>query len=183
MNVAAIAVAESRGIDGFMEIAELDCLARLAVDREVIVEVGSWKGRSTKALACASPGIVYAVDHWDGAWGPGADPEAGVFEAFSTNLAEEIRSGKVVPIRASSADGARLLAERGVVADMVFIDADHTYEAVKSDIEAFMPLLAEGGLLCGHDYETVWPGVIQAVNELGHPVRVDRHTTIWQVRP
>ena len=36
--------------------------------------------------------------------------------------------------------------------DLVFIDDDHEYEAVKNGIEAWYPLVKEGGILCGHDY-------------------------------
>jgi hypothetical protein len=50
--------------------------------------------------------------------------------------------------------------------DMVFVDADHRYECVRSDIEAWRSKVRSGGLLCGHDYK-VWPGfgVIEAVTE------------------
>ena len=50
--------------------------------------------------------------------------------------------------------------------DVVYIDADHTYESVKSDIAAWYPGLTSGGALCGHDYNPkTWPGVVQAVDE------------------
>lgn len=48
--------------------------------------------------------------------------------------------------------------------DFVFIDADHSYEAVRADITAWRPLTR---FLCGHDYGTEkWPGVTRAVDEL-----------------
>lgn len=61
--------------------------------------------------------------------------------------------------------------------DMIFIDGDHTYEGCKADVEGCLPLLEEGGLLCGHDYRA-WCGVTQAVDELIG--KVDGvHATIW----
>jgi len=55
--------------------------------------------------------------------------------------------------------------------DIVYIDAEHTYEAVKQDIKLWWPLLRVGGILCGHDYwdgeeSGRYPGVNQAVDEL-----------------
>lgn len=53
--------------------------------------------------------------------------------------------------------------------DFVFIDADHSYAGVSSDIKLWAPKLRPDGLLCGHDYgmEVYYPqwGVKQAVNE------------------
>jgi predicted O-methyltransferase YrrM len=55
------------------------------------------------------------------------------------------------------------------VLDFVFVDATHTYKAVKEDCQLWIPKLKEGGLLCGHDYAKAFDkgGVIKAVNELG----------------
>jgi hypothetical protein len=56
--------------------------------------------------------------------------------------------------------------------DIVFIDADHTYEGVHSDILSWMPKVRKGGIICGHDYGlnpngiNRFPGVDRAVHEL-----------------
>lgn len=50
-------------------------------------------------------------------------------------------------------------------ADFVFIDAAHSYKAVKADIAAWRPKVRDGGWLGGHDYHEAHPGVIQAVDE------------------
>jgi predicted O-methyltransferase YrrM len=49
--------------------------------------------------------------------------------------------------------------------DFVFIDADHSYEAVKQDITDWRPKVRSGGWLGGHDYSVKFPGVIRAVHE------------------
>jgi predicted O-methyltransferase YrrM len=36
--------------------------------------------------------------------------------------------------------------------DLIFIDADHSYEGVRADIELSLPLLRPGGVLAFHDY-------------------------------
>ena len=58
-------------IPGMMSEEELTYLAELASDREWIVEIGSWMGRSARAMADNTKGTVYCVDTWaDDAYGP-----------------------------------------------------------------------------------------------------------------
>ncbi len=48
--------------------------------------------------------------------------------------------------------------------DLVFIDADHSYQGCRGDIMAYRPKLRAGGILTGHDID--YPGVNKAVKEL-----------------
>lgn len=192
-------------IQGFTNPAELEWLALQASSRKVIAEVGSWKGRGTRAMADNLPegGVIYAVDTWRGT---PADthmrelegkPEDWLFNQFIANIGENLlhRVTKVVengveyphdiytvrPLREESVTAAHYLGEDcyHVKFDMVFIDAAHDYEAVKNDILAWRKYLAPGGLLCGHDYEKGRGGVVQAVNEcVAHPKRIGVGT-IW----
>lgn len=50
-------------------------------------------------------------------------------------------------------------------ADFVFIDAGHSYGAVKQDIADWRPKVRAGGWFGGHDYHAKFPGVIRAVDE------------------
>ena len=50
-------------------------------------------------------------------------------------------------------------------ADFVFIDAAHSYEAVRDDIRLWAPKVRLGGWLGGHDYHAKFQGVIRAVDE------------------
>lgn len=182
------AVEAARKIEGYMSENELRWLAHQAKGAEVIVEVGSWKGRSTKALAMATKGVVYAIDNWMGNSGDDATGvevrEKGsdaIKKQFRANLEAEIAAGKVVIVDVNHAEAAPLLKSLmmdGPGADLVFIDGDHTKESVKRDIETFKPFVRQGGKLAGHDYSPIEYGVIDAVKELleGHDVEVD---TIW----
>jgi hypothetical protein len=49
--------------------------------------------------------------------------------------------------------------------DLVFIDAAHDYASVKEDIHRWWPIVRDGGMLIGHDYNHKWPGVERAVAE------------------
>jgi predicted O-methyltransferase YrrM len=49
--------------------------------------------------------------------------------------------------------------------DFVFVDAGHTYAAVKADLAAWRPKVRRGGWFGGHDYHPAFPGVQRAVDE------------------
>lgn len=50
-------------------------------------------------------------------------------------------------------------------ADFCFVDAAHSYAAVRDDIERWQAKVRPGGWFGGHDYHEAFPGVIRAVNE------------------
>lgn len=184
------AVKQASGIEGWMSEEELAWLAEMAVTRDRIVEVGSWKGRSTTALALATHGRVYAVDHWRGsaneretthreAVDTGSDA---MFATFCSNVAPLIALGKLVPMRQDGALAAsslrEILGENG--ADLVFIDAEHTDDGVRRDIANYRKLCGPGAILCGHDYN--YEPVARAVRGvfvegIGHGAG-----SIWMVR-
>jgi hypothetical protein len=74
--------------------------------------------------------------------------------------------------------------------DMVYIDADHSYNAVLQDLEAYYPLVKSGGFLAGHDYaECTFAsgtkcGVIPAVNQFAAKQKLKIYLTkephIWK---
>lgn len=52
--------------------------------------------------------------------------------------------------------------------DAVFIDADHSYEAVTKDLNFWWKKLKIGGWLLGDDYKSCHPGTTRAVDEFTH---------------
>lgn len=170
-------------ISGWMDFEELFWLAAQASKSKSICEIGSWQGRSTRALVDNTPGTVLAVDTWAGTDNEvdnarTTDPDA-LFQTFQDNMVG-VPEGKLSFIRSLSVDAAKICKKQNQQFDMIFIDADHSYDAVKADILAWFPLLIGGGIICGHDYSYVWPGVVQAVNEL-FPSHVMCSKTIWGI--
>ncbi len=79
-----------------------------------------------------------------------------------------------------SVEAAKLVDERSFC--LVFIDADHTYQAVKDDIAAWMPKVKVGGVLCGHDYGRPKWQVTPAVDEMfGKDVILHPENSIWEI--
>lgn len=64
--------------------------------------------------------------------------------------------------------------------DFLFIDANHTYEDMKQDLEFWFPKIKKGGLICGHDYEErPWPGLVKAVDEFFGKENFEVHPCCW----
>lgn len=162
------------GIDGWMSANEITLLKQLAGESNSVVEIGSWKGRSTKALLESCKGKVYAVDHWKGTKSDISSIATINHDIFAEFMKNVGHYPNLVVLKGESTDMAGMF--NGNV-DMVFIDADHTYEGCKADIEAWKPKCRK--FMCGHDYSESFPGVMQAVNEIfGKPYTTD---TIWWV--
>lgn len=152
------AVLAALEIPGWMTKAELYWLAEQAADRRVIIEVGSWQGRSTKALASMTKGLVISIDSLAGESGTPVDDLDGLFR---DHLKAEIESGKVEVVRKPSLDAAQDYFDG--FADMVFIDGCHEYPAPLEDIRAWRKVVRRDGLVCGHDR---WlPGVERSLDE------------------
>lgn len=49
--------------------------------------------------------------------------------------------------------------------DWIYIDGDHSYRGCRADLEMADQLVKDTGLIMGHDYDSLHPGVIQAVDE------------------
>ena len=149
-------------IEGWMTDEELNFLYELSKKHDIIVEVGSWKGRSTNALCSGSKGNITAIDHFkgsasnrDGTHGANDDE---IFEEFTKNT-KQFTNLKVV--RKSGEEAVKDFEDKSF--DMVFIDAGHTYEEVKNDIDNWLPKAKK--IICGHDYSVKWPEVMKAVDE------------------
>jgi hypothetical protein len=182
-----ISIERAKQIEGWMSDSELHYLATEAKTHKTIVEIGSWLGRSTRALVDNLPagGRVYAIDSWDGT---GDDPAFafakeyggnGAFIRFYKNLWDHIDAGRVVPIRMSSLAASKLMRQLRIPVNMLFVDGEHTREAVTADLTNWRPLLTPDALLCGHDYTSDWPGVIEAVDSLIVAEQVP-NTGIWR---
>lgn len=92
----------------------------------------------------------------------------------------EISQGKVEILRMDNREAAAQLPND---LDLVYIDANHTYEEVKKDMEAWYPKVRKGGILSGDDYH-YYDGVVKAVDEFvnNHPgidLQVGKSKTQW----
>ena len=144
-----------KALDGMISSEEVEFLSRLAesVTDGVIVEIGSYRGKSAAALALGSSRgagqAVYAVDPHEVFSGPlggsfGDADRAGFYEAMLATGAYRL----VRPVNLASLETAACW--RRPVA-LLFIDGDHRYEAVQSDIDAWRPHLLANAVVAFDD--------------------------------
>jgi len=135
------------------------------------VEVGAWKGRSAAFMAVelinSNKSIKFdCVDTWEGSPDVEShvnDPavkENKLYELFLENI-KPVKN-IINPLRMTSVEASKLYQDKSL--QFVFIDANHDYEHVKEDIIHWLPKVAPGGIIAGHDRS--FPGVSQALREL-----------------
>lgn len=133
-----------------------------------LVEVGAYAGQSAAFLAVELVnrgdfvGRLDLVDRFEG-----GDPlQNGVFPPEVAGVIGACH-------HENSWDAARRYRDGSV--DFVFIDADHSYESVRRDIDAWLPKIRKNeGIIAGHDFCVDFPGVIQAVTETFPRIEVHR---------
>jgi len=129
------------------------------------VELGSWKGGSAIATARVIGkwgGKITCVDVWGSVPVPYGCNHSVTVDEFVRN----VTGAGVFNVRAIQSrtdDAAR--EWRGGPIDYLYVDADHSYEGCKSDLELWWPHIRIGGLIAGDDYDDPRFGVTAAWDE------------------
>jgi predicted O-methyltransferase YrrM len=111
-----------------------------------MAEVGVRDGRTTFYLLDNCPNLtIYGIDL----------SNAGYYN----NEIKAKYNDRLIPIQGNS----HLVADKVPQVDLVFIDADHSYNGCRGDIIAYSPKVKSGGILSGHDID--YPGVNSAVKQ------------------
>jgi predicted O-methyltransferase YrrM len=80
------------------------------------------------------------------------------------NNLKSYTNGRFVHFKMTSAAASFKFLKGSI--DLIFIDGNHSYEYVKSDLERFYPKLRTNGVMAIHDYQHPnFPGVKKAVDE------------------
>ena len=148
-------------IQGWMTDTDLLWLFDSAKSADSIVEIGSWRGRSTHALLSGCKGTVYAVDHFLGSFAEKQVSVPGSIENIYGEFMKNVGSFKNLEVLKMNSDMAVRQFDNNSV-DMVFIDGNHTYEEALADIKLWLPKTKK--IICGHD--RACPTVIKAVKEI-----------------
>lgn len=162
------------------------------ISNPIGAEIGVFAGELSRKLLKRTDLTLYLVDSWaaqhDPQYADSGDFHAGLTEAQQeryfrmTHHMVYFAGPRAKIIRKESREAAKQIPDGSL--DFVFIDADHSYEGCKADIDAWTPKVRSGGLITGHDYEnTAFPrfGVKRAVDERFQEVTLGQNFT-WCVR-
>jgi glycosyltransferase involved in cell wall biosynthesis len=161
----------------------LICERNLAVGVEVGVAFG---GHSEAILGQPCVRKLYGVDSYQHR--PGYKDPMNLLQPDFDRLCEQARQrlakfGDRFQLVRENSQAAAAIVPDGL--DFVYLDADHSYQAVFDDLCTWFPKVRIGGIVSGHDYGHLdFPGVRQAVDEffrrLGLVVAV-RGGAVWWV--
>jgi len=144
----------------------------------IACEVGVAQGLFSEDLLNQGLERLYSIDNWGkihGVTGDGAFHE--IWHLKNHAAAQERLSkfgSKSVILKGMSAYMANYINKESI--GLIYIDANHSFEGVKEDIQAFYPKLVVGGVMAFHDYENdIDYGVKSAVREFCEPRNIEIH--------
>ncbi len=154
-------------VEGWLSKKEGDALYKLASEAGgVIVEIGSYKGKSTIQLALGSKNgcreKIYAVDPHTGSQEHQKKGQVWTFDEFIRNISNARVDDIIEPLVMTSQQAVSRFEDNSI--SLIFIDGSHEYEDVKNDFFSWYPKIKEGGIMAFHD-SLAWQGVKKVVKE------------------
>lgn len=183
MTTNGINLTRAKRISGWMNDNELKFLAEVAEKSKVIIEIGSYYGRSCMAMADNTYGTIYSIDPYKGVYDTENKAiilnfDENVYKDFLYNLSGYLQSGKVKHYRMIFSD-----FDEQINPDFIFIDGDHSYEGCHDDINNAMRYISNGGIIAGHDWKQPgFPGIEKAVLEIFKDKKINVVDSIWWVQ-
>jgi MMP 1-O-methyltransferase len=162
---------ETRKVPGHLgenEARFLGLLAACVPAKGMIVEIGSFKGRSTVMLATVAAhynlGPVVAIDPHNSPilLDLHVDPNSSSYKDFLNSIDTAGVSNRVESHVAYSTD---IASSWNRPIRLLWIDGDHSYEGAKKDLDGFFPHLVPLGVVALHDALNAFPGPIRVFVE------------------
>lgn len=172
-----------REIQNLQHRDEIPTLLRRAGLNGRVCEIGVRAGHNLNVIVRgANPTEFVAIDPWKDDKDIVSQNDVGMSQQRLSELGQSVRQkfGKYGErgniITGYSFEAVKQFPDEHF--DYVYIDADHSYEAVKRDIEDWYPKVRVGGILAGHDYVKrtagrVNYGVIKRLMSLSSRTRSD----------
>lgn len=163
---------------------QTEAIIKLINDNEfkTIVEVGVLDGYTADNIRrfCETVEKYYLIDQWKVFESDTKKRNQDIWDVKYVNVCKKFEDDvRFTIIRKPSVEAFELFKPNSI--DLVFIDADHSYEYCKQDIYLWHSIVSVGGILCGDDYGRA--GVREAVNE-AYPKKFSlmKKNRVWVVR-
>ena len=166
---------------------------RMMPTQGMVAEIGVAAGEHALLMKQISkPNRLYLIDPWVGKNNPNyaGSPAMQLITDAGVDILEEgefdltTHLDDVVAMKEYSVEASRKFPNEFF--DYVYIDADHSYEAVKEAIKHWYPKIKMGGYIAGHDYRhggksklAAGYGVVQAVHEFIDKNRLELGPASW----
>jgi len=159
-----------RNVEGWLSDHEALFLyhaARMVQAPGEIVEIGSWKGKSTVCLASGlsasgKSAFVWAVDPHEGILVAGKKKGVSTLSIFNRNIRGAGLTRFVKPVVSTSQRAVRHWSKP---ISFLFIDGLHDYIHTKQDYLLWKKYVVSGGVIAFHDGFCGIPGVWKAIDE------------------
>ena len=141
-------------LDGLLFVEESAWLYRAAGDRARIVEIGSFRGKSAVMLAKGSAGVggrLLCIDPHINAIGTEKTRfSRSDHDVFVATITRHAVADRVTKWTKTSAEAAAVYDGQPI--DLLWIDGDHSYRGIKSDLSMWKRYVRVGGMVAAHDY-------------------------------
>jgi len=124
----------------------------------VCAEIGVWRGAFSKKMLKRKPAKLHLIDPWlyipdyeDRIYGNTNNNSQERMDQVYRDICKKFADNPVVQIHRALSDEAVGDFSDGYF-DLIYIDGNHSYEYVKSDIESYLPKIKAGSFICGDDY-------------------------------
>jgi hypothetical protein len=121
------------------------------------VEIGVAEGDFSELILCKTQlSVLYSIDSWKSFGGTDYVDVNNVDDHENENRYRRVLKrfssygSRSCVMRKASEQAAPLFQSSSL--DFIYIDANHSYEACKKDLELWWPKLRKGGMFSGHDY-------------------------------
>jgi predicted O-methyltransferase YrrM len=159
--------------DGWFDFPDFYDFALRQFHKGIFVEIGTWKGMSIVYMARKIKETGKNIQLF------GIDTFLGTDEDYMLMEDEDLKSGNLYLEYLRTIEPYKdiintIVGDSHVVfdqfrdnsIDFLFIDGDHRYQGINTDLDLWLPKVKTGGIISGHDYEkSATCGVKDAVDE------------------
>ena len=145
----------------------IDLISNVKNDSINMIEVGSYAGESADIFASQEKVKgIWCIDPWLSGYDDGDEASHTDFNEVEAAFDKVMmkHSPKIHKFKGTLQQFCDVHKD-DIVPDLVYIDANHTYEGCRTDIETALNAWKHPHYLAGHDYTDGWQGVVQAVDE------------------